>query len=373
MSVAAAVAGLALAWLVFAYLGYPALLVLLRRVSPRPVRRADRFPPLSVIIAVHDGERVLAHKLEGTLAQDYPAPVEVIVSSDGSSDGTLRIAESFGARGVRVVHQRERQGKEAAQARAIPLATGELLVFTDVTADLEPGALRALARPFADPSIGAVSSEDAVAEGGGEGAYVRYEMALRRLESEATTLIGVSGSCFAIRRELGSPWPTDLASDFRVALEAARRGLRAVSEPDARARFGVTRELGAEWQRKVRTLARGIAVLLAHRELLHPRYGRAAFSVWGHKLARFTSPFALIALFGASLALAGQGAAGRALLAAQLAAYAVALLGLLAPGLSRVRLARLAAFFLLVNAATCVAWLRHLRGERTVVWQPTER
>jgi hypothetical protein len=374
MTIAAAVvAALCLAWVAFAYAGYPLALWLLRAVSPRALRREDRFPPISVILAVHNGERALAHKLEATLAQDYPGRVQLIVSSDGSTDGSAAIATSFAARGVLLLNHPERQGKEAAQARAIARADGEILLFTDVTSEFEPGALRALVRPFADPSVGAVSSEDAVDPEASEGAYVRYEMALRRLESEATTLIGVSGSGFAIRRSLASPWPTDLASDFRVALEAARRGLRAVSEPGARVRVGVVRASGAEWQRKVRTVSRGIAVLLAHRELLHPRFGRAAFSVWGHKLARFTSPFALLGLLAASVVLAGQCAAGRWLLGAQLIAYATALLALGVPAVARMRLPRLAGFFLLVNAATCVAWLRHLRGRRTLVWQPTER
>jgi cellulose synthase/poly-beta-1,6-N-acetylglucosamine synthase-like glycosyltransferase len=373
VSGAAALAILALAWLGFAYAGYPLLLWCLRRLSPRPLRRGDHFPPLSLIIAVHNGERALARKLEATLAQDYPAPLQVIVSSDGSSDGTAAVAASFAARGVELVSHPQRQGKEAAQARAIARAQGELLVFTDLTSELAPGALRALVRPFADPAVGAVSSEDDVDPEAGEGAYVRYEMALRRLESEATTLIGVSGSGFAIRRSLASPWPTDLASDFRVALEAARRGLRAVAEPEARVRVPITHDTGVEWQRKVRTVSRGIAVLLAHRELLHPRFGRAALSVWGHKLARFTSPFALLLLFAASLWLAGESSVGRWLLGAQLLAYAAALLALVHPAVARLRLAKLAGFFLLVNAATFVAWLRHLRGERTVVWQPTER
>jgi glycosyltransferase involved in cell wall biosynthesis len=373
MSVAAALAVLALTWLGFTYAGYPLALVLLRAVSPRPLHREQRYPPLSVIIAVHDGAGALARKLDDTLAQAYPGELEVIVSSDGSTDATEQIAESFAARGVRLVRSAQRQGKEAAQARAIAQAKGDLLVFTDVTAELEPGALSALVRPLADPQVGAVSSEDAVDSEGGEGAYVRYEMGLRRLESEATTLIGVSGSCFAIRRELATPWPIELASDFRVALEAARRGLRAVAEPAARVRFGAVPEPGAEWSRKRRTVARGIAVLCAHRELLHPRYGRAAFSVWGHKLARFTSPFALLLLLSASFGLAVQGPWGRALLAAQLAAYAGAGLALALPAVARVRPLRLAGFFLLVNAATLVAWLRHLRGARTVVWEPTRR
>ena len=373
MTAAGWLAALSLAWLVFGYAGYPLALWCLRAVSPRPVRREDRFPPISVILAVHNGERDLARKLEATLAQDYPGRLQLIVSSDGSTDRSAEIARGFGARGVLLIEAAQRQGKEAAQARAIARADGEILVFTDVSSELEPGALRALVRPFADPSVGAVSSEDAVDPEAGEGAYVRYEMALRRLESEATTLIGVSGSGFAIRRELATPWPADLASDFRVALEAARRGWRAVAEPAARVRVGVVRVSSHEWQRKVRTVSRGVAVLLSHRELLHPRYGRAAFSVWGHKLARFTSPFALLGLLLASALLAGGSALGRALLGLQLLAYAMALLALAWPPAARAKLPRLAGFFLLVNAATFVAWLRHWRGERTVVWQPTER
>src|SRR5207245_2088561 len=81
-------------------------------------------------------------------------------------------------------------------------------------------------------------------------------------------------SFFAVRRELAAPWPSDLASDFRSALESARRGLRAVSEPRARASYRAPDDPRAEWQRKVRTVRRGIAVLAAYRDLLHPRHGR---------------------------------------------------------------------------------------------------
>ena len=118
-------------------------------------------------------------------------------------------------------------------------ATGEILIFTDLSAELEPEALQNIVRPFADPTIGAVSSSDVVETEGGEGRYVRFEMALRQLESRATTIVGLSGSFFAARRALCTPWPSDLASDFRMALEAATRGFPAVSEPSARARFAV--------------------------------------------------------------------------------------------------------------------------------------
>jgi len=360
-------------WVGFTYVGYPLALIALARLSPRPVQRADIAPTLSLIIAVYNGEKTLAKKLEDSLALEYDGEAEIIVASDGSTDGTHAIAESFASRGVRLVALETRGGKEAAQAAAIAQAKGEILVFTDVTAELSPGALVGIVRPFADPSVAVVSSEDEVDSESGEGAYVRFEMALRRLENEATSLVGLSGSFFAIRREFGSPWPTDLASDFRSALEAARRGRRAVSEPTARARFKAPDDSSREWHRKVRTVRRGLAVLSCYRDVLSPALGRTAFSLWGHKVARFTSPFALLILLAASAAAAPTSTPAALLFAAQIGAYALGGLSLASPSVARFAPARLGGFFMLVNASMLVAWAYHLSGRRAVVWEPTKR
>lgn len=368
-----ALIGVGLAWVGFAYVGYPLALALLARFSPRPVAKADIAPPLSIVIAVYNGERALEQKLESTLALEYPGSREILVASDGSTDATNAIAARFAARGVELVALDARRGKESAQAAAIAKARGEILVFTDVTAELDPGALKAIVRPFADPTVFAVSSEDRVDSNGGEGAYVRFEMALRNLENTASSLVGLSGSFFAVRRELASPWPTDLASDFRSALEASRRGGRAVSEPMARASFKAMEDPSQEWHRKLRTVRRGIAVLSTYRSLLHPRHGRVAFSLWGHKVARFMSPFALVLVAVASAAAAPISRPAADLLALQIAAYAVAVAALRFPLVARFLPARLAGFFLLVNVSMLVAWWYHWRGERAVVWEPTRR
>jgi cellulose synthase/poly-beta-1,6-N-acetylglucosamine synthase-like glycosyltransferase len=362
-----------LSWLTFAYLGYPAALWLLARIAPRRVAAAEIHPALSVIIAVHNGAAALPRKLEQTLALPYDGPREVIVASDGSTDATDAIAESFAPRGVRLVRSTPRRGKEAAQGRAIAEAKGDVLVFTDVTAEIETDSLRWIVRPFADPAVGAVSSEDLVAVEGGEGAYVRFEMALRRWESEAATIVGCSGSFFAVRREIATPWPAELASDFRSALESARRGMRAVSEPRARASFRAVDDPRAEWHRKVRTVRRGIAVLVAYRALLHPRHGRTALALWGHKVARFTSPFALVLVFAASWLAAHGSVAGAALFGAQLLLYALGGLALAYAPARRSFVARIAGFFMLVNASMLVAWMHHLSGRRAVTWEPTRR
>jgi cellulose synthase/poly-beta-1,6-N-acetylglucosamine synthase-like glycosyltransferase len=361
-------------WVAFAYAGYPLALWVLGRVSPRPpLRREPYAPSISVIVAAHNAGAALAPKLEATLALPYPGERELLVASDASTDDTDAVAAGFAARGVRLVRSEPRGGKEAAQAAAIARARGEILVFTDVGAEVDPGALPALVAPFADPSVGCVSSEDLMSRDEGEGAYAAYEMALRRLETRATGLVGCSGSLFAARRALCEPWPADLASDFRSALEAASRGLRAVAAPDARARIRPVQDPRREWERKVRTVRRGIAVLLHYTPLLSPRAGRVAFSLWGHKVARFTSPFALVVLVAATAVAAGASGGARALLAMELAGLAVGAAALAHAPLRRFALPRLAGFFLLVNASMLVAWAHHLAGHRAVTWTPTAR
>jgi len=132
--VAWTVIALSAGWVVFAYAGYALALAILRRLSPRPVRSGDVFPPVSLVIAVYDGERELAAKLENSLALDYPGALEVIVASDASTDGTDAIARGFADRGVQLVRNPERRGKESAQALGIARAKGEILVFSDVGA-----------------------------------------------------------------------------------------------------------------------------------------------------------------------------------------------------------------------------------------------
>lgn len=367
------VMGVSAGWVGFAYAGYPVVLFLLARFSPRPVARTDDTPPLSVVIAVHNGEKELPAKIENTLSSDYPGELEVIVASDHSTDRTEEIARACGDARVHLVRNTAGRGKESAQAAAIPHAQGEIVVFTDVSAELSSDALRKIVRPFGDPGVGSVSSEDEVEGDGGEGAYVRYEMALRRLENVCGGLIGLSGSFFAVRRALCEPWPTHLASDFRTALETSRRGFRAVSEPEARAAFRTVDDAAAEWPRKVRTVRRGIAVLSAYRQLLHPRHGRVALSLWGHKMMRFTSPLALVALFMASLAAAPYSTVAALLAAAQAVFYAIGGIALISSRVQQLLVPRLAGFFMLVNASMVVAWAYHLSGRRSVQWQPTRR
>ena len=133
----------------YAYVGYPLLLTLLSKIAPKPVKSEEWTPSVTVIIAAYNEERDLAAKLENTLALDYPSSrLEIMVTSDCSSDRTDEIAQSFAARGVRLHRQPERHGKTAAQNAAVEKANGEIIVFSDATTHYRPDVLRLMMWPI---------------------------------------------------------------------------------------------------------------------------------------------------------------------------------------------------------------------------------
>jgi hypothetical protein len=249
--------------------------------------------------------------------------------------------------------------------------------MTDAATMLEPDALRRLTGNFADPSIGAVSSEDVIVDAAGkptaEGIYVKYEMTVRRLESRFHSLVGLSGSCFAIRKSLCGYWPATLASDFMAALHAARGGYRAIADPSARGRFRAVASSQAESRRKTRTFLRGITVLVANLDLLNPlRHGRFAFQLASHKLLRFAAPLLLLT------ALVTSGVAwGDPLLWPlfwlQLGFYVLGFASGRLAFLHERSLPRIAHFFTMVQWAMLLAWGKWALGQQQVTWEPSKR
>lgn len=390
LSVSEVLFWLALALVAYPYLLYPALLGILparRRWraaaagsgvaagSARPgVEPAPPLPAMSVLVAARNEEAQIAMRLDDLLAQDYPPDrLEVIVASDASEDGTDAAVAGYAARGVRLVRCEERAGKVGALNRALRHASGRVLVFTDAASRFRPGTLRALAAPFEDPEVGCVSTEDEIVGRGGEGLYIRYEMALRRLEARFHSLVGASGSGYAVRRDLAAELPDRFPNDFAMPLVALSRGFRAVPEPRAVAAYADA-GAGLEFQRKVRTVIRGLATLFWGFGLLPAsRHPRAAFLLVSHKLLRWTVPVALVVLFATSAALFGRGGLWRLPLLAQAALYGAGVVGLVAPPLRALLPFRIAHYFLVANAGIAVAWARFVAGERPAAWEPTRR
>ena len=366
-------------FLSYTFAGYPALLWILSIFRSRAHQKAAMYPLVSIVVAAYNEAAAIRLKIRNCLEQTYPRDkMEIIVASDGSRDATADIVRSFAHQGVKLVEITERRGKHHAQMVAKDVACGEILVFTDASARLEPNALQEIISNFADPSVGCVSGEDRVIRERrsreGESIYVRYEMWLRRLEASVGTLVGVSGAFFAVRRELCEPWHPDQSSDFFLVLHAVGRGLRAVTDPASRALYSASRAQRVEWLRKVRTIVHGLDVLFTHRQLLDPfRYGLFSWQLASHKLFRWLMPFSALSLFFSNLFLWKLGAFYQLSLALQSIVYGSGVLALALPPLGRLKPFEMAGFLLLSHGATLTAWWKYLLGEKFAAWQPTQR
>jgi glycosyltransferase involved in cell wall biosynthesis len=364
----------AVALVLYAYAGYPCALALIGLVRRWPVLRAPITPHVTFIITAYNEEGRIAAKLANTLRQRYPGGrLEIIVASDASTDGTDAVVRAHAPR-VRLVRSPERRGKEAAQLLAVEAAAGEILVFSDAATILDDDGVATIVQRFADPMVGCVSSVDRFVDAdgrvSGEGAYVRYEMKLRALETSVNSLVGLSGSFFAARRTVCREWAVDRQSDFSTLLRTVEMGLRGVLDPACAGYYRSIAEERDELHRKVRTVVLGLAVLAANRRLLNPfRYGLFAWQLASHKLCRWLVPFAMVVAVVTNAVLATQSAFYLTLLGVQAAFYAAALVGLW----RRTGLLRLPAFLLVANVAVVIAWVRFARGDRFTSWTPSRR
>jgi cellulose synthase/poly-beta-1,6-N-acetylglucosamine synthase-like glycosyltransferase len=272
---------------------------------------------------------------------------------------------------VHVLELPDRAGKAAALSQGAALARHEIIVFADMRQTWEPTALGYLLKNFTDPQVGAVSGDLRISNSAGvlEGValYWRYEKLLRRLESQARSLAGVTGAICAVRRELFEPIPAGtLLDDVYWPLRVAMRGYRVVHEPRALAYDHLPERTRDEFRRKVRTLAGNFQLVRLLPGAFVPGRNPVAWQFLSHKLARLAVPWALVAL--AALCLALPGPIYRAALILQLGAYVLGLVGLW-PALARQsRLASAAASFLVLNGAAWLAFWVWLTGKAGQSW-----
>jgi len=341
---------LAVAMVVYVYAGYPVLLAVWARLRPRPIRAspgAFTLPPVSIVLAARNEGLCLAARLQNLLALDYPADRrQIIVVSDGSTDGTEQVAADFIPAVELVV--RPALGKASALNAGVARARHAILVFADARQTFAPDAVRRLVRNFADPSVGAVSGElvldcertpGAAAEstiGDGVGLYWRYEKWLRRHESLVASTLGVSGAIYAMRRSCWRPLPPDtLLDDVLAPMRVVLSGKRVVFDGSALAFDRTAPDASAESRRKVRTLAGNYQLPWLEPALLVPIVNPVWLQFVSHKLGRLLVPYALVVCLLTSAALAGEGLFYAAAFLAQIGLGLLAIYGAVLEGRAR--------------------------------------
>jgi cellulose synthase/poly-beta-1,6-N-acetylglucosamine synthase-like glycosyltransferase len=371
-------------WIAFififhAYFGYPISLSLFRLKGLKRVDKQYIYPQVSFIITVHNEEKTIEKKLKNTLSLDYPPKkLQVIVASDGSTDRTNNIVASYEKLGVQLLKQNNRRGKEHAQKKAVAIATGKIIVFSDASTELASNGLKEIVANFNDSTVGCVSSEDRVKQTNGsvvgEGLYVKYEMFLRRMESSVNSLVGLSGSLFAARKEVCENFSSEMQSDFRTLLNSMRLGLRGIVDPKAIGYYRDIADQRKEFERKIRTVLRGLAVFFNNLEFLNIfRYRLFAYQYFCHKLLRWLVPFFLLGAFFTNIVLVFTSKFFFISLLCQMVFYLIAMWGSFNSSKTSNIILRFPLYFSTVNTAIIVAWWRYLRGQRVVKWKPSER
>jgi cellulose synthase/poly-beta-1,6-N-acetylglucosamine synthase-like glycosyltransferase len=363
--------------LLYVYAGYPFVLSLIASVFPKQTSTPNHWPTLSVLIAAYNEEDSIGRKVEQTLALDYPKDkLEILVLSDGSTDRTDTIVQSFANYPVRLIRINSRKGKTHAQNEGVRAARGEILVFSDATTVYERRALRYLTANYSDPTVGAVSGRyeycdptGASPTGQGQMTFWSYENNIKMWQSRIKSVSGCCGCIYSLRRELYTTLPSDVISDLTQALCVIRQGYRVVFEDRALAFEETTTSTSDELRMRVRVVTRGIRGILSIPELLAPwKYPWISFQLISHKVLRWMVPFLLVLLF-ASSALFLNVPSFRIVLSLQILFYMVAAAAALLPLQKVWKPLNMPLYFCTLNIAALVGVLGLFRGKRYVLWE----
>ena len=360
----------AAALIVHTHVGYALVLALLARRRPEPAPpRATELPCVSLIVSAYDEEQVIEAKVRNALALDYPRErLEVIVASDGSTDRTVELARAAGAD---LVLDLPHSGKVRTQDQAVERAGGEILVFSDANTLLEPDAVRELVAAFADPKVGyacgQVRFEGTAANQ--EGAYWRYEMAVRSLESRLAGVTGGNGGLYATRRESYIVVDPRMGHDLSFPFNMVKRGWRPVYVPAAQASEKTTPDNLTEGRRKRRMMSH-MWPIVVEGGMLDPRGYTPlyAFQLASHRVLRYATPFLHLIALGTNVALLSEGAVYQVTFAIQLATIAAALLAAIVPW----RPFRLAQYYVLVTGSILGGLWDWLRTGTAAGWEKAE-
>ncbi len=366
----------------YIYVGYPVCVLLISKSFGRDVKRAMIQTTVTVVISAYNEQSEIEATVINKLDQDYPPNLlKVVVVSDGSTDRTDEIvgnlAQRYGNR-LALVRQEPRAGKTQAMNLAIQHVSSDIVVFADANSIYTSGAIQELVSNFADPSVGYVTGQmryrnlATTGIGGGSGSYMSYENTLRMYETRLGSIVGVDGGIDAIRRSLYAPMRADQLPDFVLPLSVVEQGKRVVYEPDAVVYEPALSDAVNEFRMRVRVSLRAMWALYDKRNLLNPmRYSLFSWQLMSHKVFRYGAFLPLVGLLISNMLVVDQHPFYGWLLGVQVMTYAVAIMGHFLQHTSWAVTKMLQPYyFLIVNMACAVSFVKFLRGQKIVLWTP---
>jgi cellulose synthase/poly-beta-1,6-N-acetylglucosamine synthase-like glycosyltransferase len=364
---------------VYIYAGYPILLKVISTVKRKEmITDIGHEPKVTLFIAAYNEEKVIAEKVQNSVDLDYPKDkLEIIVVSDDSSDRTNDIVNEFAAAysNVKLNVVKGRKGKTAALNKSVPIASGEILVFSDANSLYNKDSLHHLVKHFKNEEIGGVCGELRLINptnssiGESEGAYWKYEKLLKQLETATGTSIVANGSIYALRKELFKEMNPNVGDDMQNPLIIISQQKRFIYEPNAITTEETSPKSSEEFGRKVRIVTRSFTGIMSYKHVLNPfRNFDFFYKYMSHKFLRWLVPYYMIAIFIINLFLLDQ-PLYQVMFVLQVLFYLLALLGKVV----NTKITYIPYYFCLVNYAALLGTIRAMSGKRQATWTPTSR
>lgn len=373
---------ISLCLIIYPYCGYPVILWLLSKLMSKKVKKEEIIPYVTLLISAYNEENVIRSKIENTLELDYPRDkLEIIVASE-STDKTNEIVSEYTDKGIILHAFKDRQGKAATLYKVVPLAKGEIIMFSDANAMYKKDALRKIARNFYDDRIGCVSGRlcyktpgDASSIGESEGFYWKYETVVKELENRLFSLLGANGSIFAIRKKLYFPISQKRGDDFELPIQIAIKGSGVVLEPEALSYEESSETIEGEFKRKVRIISWNIkSALILLKEAIKERRLLIPFQLLSHKLIRWFVPLWLILLYISNGLCVTSGLFWTISFLLQTIFYLIALFALIFEKRGKylkLKIFSIPLYFTMVNYASLIGILRSFFRKEATKWQKT--
>ena len=370
--------------IVYSNVGYPLVLACATVLRKREVKKCSIFPTVSLVVAAYNEKAVIEDKIKNSLSLDYPQDkLEIVVGSDGSSDGTAEIIKAYDGSGIRAYCFEERSGKTGVLNKILPHIQSEIVVFSDANTMYEPLAIQKLVRNFCDPDVGVVSGQvilenKHVSFGKSERMYYHYERYLQGRESRLESMLGADGAMYAIRRSLFKMPPDDtILDDFVIAMGAVTAGYRIIYEPEAIAYEDTVPNLKSEFNRKSRIVAGAIQMMMRGLGIPTAKQGLLWFQFLSHKLLRWVTPWLLVALFLTNLRLVVREPHSLAVTEPHITIYSVIafsqigfyLLGLCGIFFNRVSVTAVPQYLCTMYAAFGFGGIKGLTNRQRVTWK----
>ncbi len=382
--------------ILYVYIGYPLLTMLLSILLHKGVHKRPWEPHVSILIAAYNESEHIRTTIQNKLDLDYPAEkLEIIVISDGSTDGTDEVVKDFHENNVKLLRQAPRAGKTSALNMAVPYAKGAIIVFSDANSIYDRHALRALMANFNDQDVGYITGKmvyttpDGAPIGDGCSAYMKYENYLRSFETKVGSIVGVDGGIDAIRKKLYKPMNSDQLPDFVLPLKVIDQGYRVIYEPQAILQESSLNDPKDEYKMRVRVALRALWALWDMRHLLtFKRFSSFssgtpsaassfsssilyAWQLWSHKVLRYLCFIFLLAVYFSNFFLWQESLFYKVFFILQNLSYLGAILFPALSGKKYISKALyLFHYFTLLNIASAHAFFKFIFGQKQITWTP---